>query len=198
MRFGGASCEGRGWRGGVGSLGEQQMPLQYTTLSLLQELLQVHTCLQLQDSELKRLQQAAQAPEKEALQVGCVSWETTSPGVRAAVSWTLSPTQPLLLRPGPRVPLRGPPCPCWSSWEGPWPALSSPLHLAVPQPAEPEPDAGSGQEVTSVGKVADSAVGIVTWRERNWAGGKGAGPGAGLRAGLGSGEQSPRPSSGSL
>uniref|UniRef100_A0A8C6API2 Coiled-coil domain containing 154 n=1 Tax=Monodon monoceros TaxID=40151 RepID=A0A8C6API2_MONMO len=44
-----------------------------TTLSLLQELLQVHTCLQLQDSELKRLQQAAQAPEKAAFQVGCVS-----------------------------------------------------------------------------------------------------------------------------
>ncbi|XP_032459918.1 coiled-coil domain-containing protein 154 isoform X6 [Phocoena sinus] len=39
-----------------------------TTLSLLQELLQVHTCLQLQDLELKRLQQAAQAPEKEAFQ----------------------------------------------------------------------------------------------------------------------------------
>lgn len=71
-----------------------------TTLSLLQELLQVHTCLQLQDLELKRLQQAAQAPEKEAFQVGCISWEATSPGVRAAVSWTLSPTQPLLLRPG--------------------------------------------------------------------------------------------------
>ncbi|TKC51506.1 hypothetical protein EI555_020045, partial [Monodon monoceros] len=40
-----------------------------TTLSLLQELLQVHTCLQLQDSELKRLQQAAQAPEKAAFQL---------------------------------------------------------------------------------------------------------------------------------
>ncbi|KAJ8786523.1 hypothetical protein J1605_006012 [Eschrichtius robustus] len=41
---------------------------EHTTLSLLRELLQVHACLQLQDSELKRLQQAAQAPEKEALQ----------------------------------------------------------------------------------------------------------------------------------
>ena len=120
---------------------------EHTTLSLLQELLQVHACLQLQDSELKRLQQAAQAPEKEALQVGRVGWEAASPGVRAAVSWTLSPTQPLLLRPGPRVPLCGPPCPCWSSWEGLWPALSSPLHLAVPQPAEPEPDADPEQEV---------------------------------------------------
>ncbi|XP_036682639.1 LOW QUALITY PROTEIN: coiled-coil domain-containing protein 154 [Balaenoptera musculus] len=41
---------------------------EHTTLSLLRELRQVHACLQLQDSELKRLQQAAQASEKEALQ----------------------------------------------------------------------------------------------------------------------------------
>ncbi|XP_057603703.1 coiled-coil domain-containing protein 154 [Hippopotamus amphibius kiboko] len=52
----------------VASLRGHKTRCEHATLSLLRELLQVRACLQLQDSELERLQQAAQAPEKEALQ----------------------------------------------------------------------------------------------------------------------------------
>ncbi|XDB64122.1 hypothetical protein ABFV05_017738 [Capra hircus] len=58
----------------VASLRGHRARCEHATLSLLRELLQVRACLQLQDTQLKRLQlearQAAPAPEKEDIQVG--------------------------------------------------------------------------------------------------------------------------------
>ncbi|XP_065780052.1 coiled-coil domain-containing protein 154 isoform X2 [Muntiacus reevesi] len=60
----------------VASLRGHRARCEHATLSLLQELLQVRACLQLQDTQLKRLQlearQAVPAPKKEAVQVGRV------------------------------------------------------------------------------------------------------------------------------
>lgn len=70
------------------------------TLSLLQELRQVQTIVQLQDSELKKLKQelhqAAWVPEKEALEVRhppAGRQLIPIPRCWAAASWTLSPAQ---------------------------------------------------------------------------------------------------------
>ncbi|XP_027383589.1 coiled-coil domain-containing protein 154 [Bos indicus x Bos taurus] len=58
----------------VASLRGHRARCEHATLSLLRELLQVRACLQLQDTQLKRLQletrRVAPAPEKEAVQVG--------------------------------------------------------------------------------------------------------------------------------
>ena len=60
----------------VASLRGYRARCEHATLSLLQELLQVRACLQLQDAQLKRLQlearQVVSAPEKEIVQVGRV------------------------------------------------------------------------------------------------------------------------------
>lgn len=60
----------------MASLRGHRARCEHATLSLLRELLQVRACLQLQDTQLKRLQlearQAAPAPEKEDIQVGSV------------------------------------------------------------------------------------------------------------------------------
>ena len=63
-------------QGEVASLRGHRARCEHATLSLLRELLQLRACLQLQDTQLKRLQletrRVAAAPEKEAVQVGRV------------------------------------------------------------------------------------------------------------------------------
>lgn len=59
----------------VVSLREHRDRCEPAMLSLLREMLRLRACVQLQDSELKKLQQdlrrVARAPEKEALEVSC-------------------------------------------------------------------------------------------------------------------------------
>lgn len=69
----------------VASLRGHKERCERAVLSLLREMLQLRACVQLQDAELKRLRQdlrpAAQAPEKEALEVSsrCAHPESSSP-----------------------------------------------------------------------------------------------------------------------
>lgn len=90
-------------------------------LSLLQELRQVRAHVQLQDSELRKLQQelqqAAWAPEKEAPEVRPhrPGGSSSHPQARLPCSWVLGQ-----LFPGPSTQLR----PCYPGREGPRPALS--------------------------------------------------------------------------
>lgn len=131
------------------------------TLSLLQELRQVQVIVQLQDSELKKLKQelhqAVWGPEKEALEVRHppAGRQLTPPPHRpgspiprcwAAASWTLSPAHCCCPSWEPRESHRL--CLCWSGCEGPGLHSAHTLLLAVPQPPEPEQDAGPGQEVS--------------------------------------------------
>lgn len=91
-------------------------------LSLLREMLQLRACGQLQDAELKRLQQdvrqAVQAPDKEVLEV---SWHRACPGSPAPGPGLVCAGRAVSLRPT--------------------------AFLTVPWCPEPEPHADPGQEV---------------------------------------------------
>ena len=144
----------------VASLQRHKDHCGHAALSLLQELRQVQASVQLQAAELKKLkrevQQAAWAPEKETLEVshhwleGGSSPPTSQappfPGVGAAMSWTLNSAQALLPRPGAQRTPRS--CVCAGQAVRALGLCSAhALVLAVPQPPEPEQDAGPGQEV---------------------------------------------------
>lgn len=82
----------------VAYLRDHKERCEHATLSLLRELLQVRGRLQLQDSELKRLQLLIQAPEKEMLEVGEL------PGRAAVPQPAGRPAQPHTLPAAPRSP----------------------------------------------------------------------------------------------
>ncbi|XP_047638735.1 coiled-coil domain-containing protein 154 [Phacochoerus africanus] len=114
----------------VASLWGHKAHCERATLRLLQELLQVRARLQLQDAELERLwhevQQVAQAPEKEALQVGH----------RPPVSGQL------FLDPEPRAA----PAAQAESLGRPWgPAPCAQVELGGPPPACPQPTSSALQ-----------------------------------------------------
>lgn len=114
----------------VASLWGHKAHCERATLRLLQELLQVRARLQLQDAELERLRhevrQAAQAPEKEALQVGH----------RPLVSGQL------FLDPEPR----SAPAAQAESLGPPWgPAPCAQVELGGPPPACPQPTSSALQ-----------------------------------------------------